>query len=235
MFFIRKIFNLNSKSTKAISNFDCLERDALPIDVPNSNSVHQRNTSHNFRSNDSHYFVSEINDISSNVENTTNVNNVNQQVVVQFSNINGLQIGSTYNINKSSNYGNKKGNENSDNKFKVKYPKTVTIDAMMKSQDEPNREMLNAIATHLGSDYKHFMRELGFSDGQISAKIIDHNMYGVKEVIYQLLLEWIRNADDEGTVGYLITKLWNSGQRECVYRLKILWKSKDFIKNKVTD
>ena len=52
------------------------------------------------------------------------------------------------------------------------------------------------------------------------------------KVIYQLLLDWERNTDGEKTVGYLTTLLWNCGHRECVHRLKPVWKS--LIKNGTT-
>ncbi|XP_065367207.1 protein immune deficiency [Calliphora vicina] len=230
MFLIKKIFNSpskNSKENKCAQGF--LETDALPVEDTNSHLILDRNTSQQPDISNSISFPSEVNDVSFNSENNTmNLNNVNQQVVVQFSNINGLQIGSTYNINKNIYKPVNKYEQlvKSKNKEKHKFPKTITIDAMMKSQEEPDREILNEISTHLGSHYKDFMRELGFSEGQISAKTIDHNVYGLKEVIYQLLLDWLRNADGEGTVGYLVTKLWNSGHRECVYRLKSIWKSK---------
>lgn len=179
MFFVKKFFNSNSKSNKTNKDVDSLESDAMPVDSTNlalqSNSINQsRNTN---------YFSTESNDASLAFEsNTTNVNNVNQQVVVQFSNISGLQIGSTYNINNNIKKPDINNEKIKTNKSKTKYPKTITIDAMMKSQDEPSRDILNEIASHLGSDYKNFMRELGFSEGQISAKTIDHSVYGIKEV-----------------------------------------------------
>ncbi|XP_046809843.1 protein immune deficiency [Lucilia cuprina] len=223
MFFFKKFFSSFSKNIKDNCTHGRLEEDAIPVEHASSNLVLTPQTQ---------ISNSDYSEVRVPESNAMNVNNVNQQVVVQFSNINGLQIGSTYNINKTNICKPEDKCENAKLKKneRCKYPKTITIDAMMKSQDEPCREMLNEIATHLGSDYKQFMRDLGFSEGQISAKTIDNNVYGVKEIIYQLLLDWLRNSDGEGTVGFLITKLWNSGHRECVYRLKSTWKSKGLAK-----
>lgn len=176
MFLIKKIFNSpskNSKENKCAQGF--LETDALPVDDTNSHLILERNILQQPQINNSNSCPSDVNDVSFSSENNTmNLNNVNQQVVVQFSNINGLQIGSTYNINKNNIYKPEQVVK-SKNKEKHKFPKTITIDAMMKSQDEPDREILNEISTHLGSHYKDFMRELGFSEGQISAKTIDRS------------------------------------------------------------
>lgn len=227
--FFKKIFNSSSKNNINNNATSCIESDALPVDRVVSNTL-ERNTSQEIQERNNTSF--EANDVSSSADNSTKINNVNQ-VVVQFSHINGLQIGSTYNINSNNNVDDQTNCGKVKSKEKSKYPKTVSIDAMMKSEEEPDREFLNEIATHLGAEYKNFMRELGFSEGQISAKTIDHNVYGVQEIIYQLLLDWTRNAEEDATVGYLTTKLWNTGNRECVYRLKLLWKSKVSTKRSV--
>lgn len=40
----------------------------------------------------------------------------------------------------------------------------------------------------------------------------------VFQVIYQFLLDWIRNNGKKATIGKLASALWNSEQRECVLR-----------------
>ncbi|XP_054739510.1 protein immune deficiency [Anastrepha obliqua] len=173
---------------------------------------------------------------------TMNVHNAQQQMVMQFSNIKQLHFGSVYNINSNisgiatnSSCKNSKTDEattprssNVPENTRRQYPrKTTTIVTMMQSREEPNHRILETISTHLGEGWKHVMRELGLSEGQIEQSLIDHQMHGgIKEVIYQLLLQWIRDADDNvATLGYITTLLWESNHRDCVQRMKLVYKS----------
>ncbi|XP_067630918.1 protein immune deficiency [Eurosta solidaginis] len=175
--------------------------------------------------------------------NTMNVHNAQQQMVMQFSNINKLHFGAVYNINTNiSAVASNKTLEHStseepitpgcstggSNAAKRQYPrKTTTIVTMMQSREEPSHRILETISTHLGEGWKHVMRELGLSEGQIEQALIDHQMHGgIKEVIYQLLLQWLREADDGvATLGHIATLLWESNHRDCVQRMKLIYKS----------
>ncbi|XP_060653791.1 protein immune deficiency [Drosophila nasuta] len=174
-----------------------------------------------------------------NTMNTMNVHSAQQQVVMNFSNASNLHFGSVYNFNqnlsasssrKSSTSATDEGAiaalQSPDGKRHLPR-KTVSIVAMMQSQDEPDMRILDAVATHLGEGWKQIMRELGHSEGQIEQAIIDHQAHGnIKEVIYQLLLQWVRGADDGvATVGRLTTLLWEQQHRECVQRMKLVWKA----------
>ncbi|KAH8407444.1 hypothetical protein KR222_001266 [Zaprionus bogoriensis] len=178
-----------------------------------------------------------------NTMNTMNVHSAQQQVVMNFSNASNLHFGSVYNFNQnlsacssrknstatSTGTGNSATEElASPTDGKRHLPrKTVSIVTMMQSQEEPDPRLLDAVATHLGEGWKHVMRELGHSEGQIEQAIIDHQMHGnIKEVIFQLLLQWVRGADDSvATVGRLTTLLWETQHRECVQRMKLVWKA----------
>ncbi|TDG51814.1 hypothetical protein AWZ03_001874 [Drosophila navojoa] len=171
--------------------------------------------------------------------NTMNVHSAQQQVVMNFSNASNLHFGSVYNFNQNlTGCSSRKGSTStaedvagalpSDAKVRHGVPrKTVSIVAMMQSQQEPDERLLDAVATHLGEGWKQVMRDLGHSEGQIEQAIIDHQMHGnIKEVIYQLLLQWLRSSDDGvATVGRLTTLLWESQHRECVQRMKLVWKA----------
>ncbi|EDW62178.1 protein immune deficiency [Drosophila virilis] len=173
-----------------------------------------------------------------NTMNTMNVHSAQQQVVMNFSNASNLHFGSVYNFNQNlSACSSRKGSTSTTEEVASAIPpadgkrhvprKTVSIVAMMQSQQEPDERLLDTVATHLGEGWKHIMRELGHSEGQIEQAIIDHQMHGnIKEVIYQLLLMWVRGADDGvATVGRLTTLLWESQHRECVQRMKLVWKA----------
>lgn len=174
-----------------------------------------------------------------NTMNTMNVHSAQQQVVMNFSNASNLHFGSVYNFNKNLSASSSRKSSTSTTEegasalaispdVKRNLPrKTVTIVTMMQSQDEPDVRLLDTVATHLGEGWKQVMRELGHSEGQIEQAIIDHQMHGnIKEVIYQLLLQWLRGADDGiATVGRLTTLLWETQHRECVQRMKLVWKA----------
>lgn len=157
--------------------------------------------------------------------NVVAINNTQAQNVYQFSNIKNLHIGSVYKIN----------NETSDRpeqeEKRGKNMKTKTIQAMMHSTEPLSHIYLDTISTHLGEGWKDIMRTLKFSDGQIHQAIVDHTIDGgVKEVIYQLLLDWSRN-DEEATLGRITEILWRSGHRETVQYMKHCWKSEKTAQN----
>ncbi|KAM8712799.1 hypothetical protein ACLKA7_013172 [Drosophila subpalustris] len=174
-----------------------------------------------------------------NTMNTMNVHSAQQQVVMNFSNASNLHFGSVYNFNQNLSASSSRKSSTSateegaaplaitpDGKRHLPR-KTVSIVTMMQSQDEPDVRLLDTVATHLGEGWKQVMRQLGHSEGQIEQAIIDHQMHGnIKEVIYQLLLQWVRGADDGvATVGHLTTLLWETQHRECVQRMKLVWKA----------
>ncbi|EDW85732.1 uncharacterized protein Dwil_GK23231 [Drosophila willistoni] len=172
-----------------------------------------------------------------NTNNTMNVHNAQQQVVMNFSNASNLHFGSVYNVNQnlSACSSRKSSVSTTEETYSMdgKRPqqstarKTVSIVTMMQSQEEVNRHIIEAVSKHLGEGWKQVMRDLGHSEGQIEQAIIDHQMHGnIKEVIYQLLLQWVRSAENgEATLGRLTTLLWESQHRECVHRMKLVWKA----------
>lgn len=146
-----------------------------------------------------HTYIYDVNnfiEIQNNLEsriNNMNVQNSQQHVVMQFSNVNKLHIGSVYNIHNENNDNNKRKNVPADHIYD-RNRKTTTIVAMMQSQEEPSHRIIDTIATHLGEGWKMVMRELGFSDGQISQAIIDHHIHGnIKEVC----IKYITHVEDK--------------------------------------
>ncbi|XP_016957880.1 protein immune deficiency [Drosophila biarmipes] len=169
--------------------------------------------------------------------NTMNVHSAQQQVVMNFSNASNLHFGSVYNINQNLSASSSRKGSTSAAEEPLASPegkprsmgtrKTVSIVAMMQSQEEPDVRLLDVVSTHLGEGWKQVMRNLGLSEGQIDQAIIDHQMHGnIREVIYQLLLQWVRSSENgEATVGRLTTLLWESQHRDCVQRMKLVWKA----------
>ncbi|ALC42405.1 imd [Drosophila busckii] len=174
-----------------------------------------------------------------NTMNTMNVHNAQQQFVMNFSNASNLHFGSVYNFNQNTSACSSRKSSNATEEGaaaasgispdgKRHLPrKTVSIVAMMQSQQEPDVQLLTCVSKHLGEGWKHIMRMLGHSEGEIEQAIMDHMVQGnTSEVIYQLLLKWVReSADGVATVGRLTTLLWEESHRECVMRMKLVWKA----------
>ncbi|XP_055917282.1 protein immune deficiency [Eupeodes corollae] len=156
------------------------------------------------------------------------VQNTQGQVVMQFSNVNGLQFGSNYTFNSGKLEPALSTSENSSKLVPTngRPRRTRTIEAMMKSSEELDHKMMVVISTHLGEGWKNVLRDLNFTDGQIEQSIIDNQIHGgVREVIYQLLLGWTNNAEEgEATLGVITQILWKSNHRELVHKMKEIWK-----------
>ncbi|KAL9914579.1 protein immune deficiency-like [Glossina fuscipes] len=230
MSIFKKILS-NTLKNKISKSEGTIEKDAAPVEEINRKDDEQclDNNNATDSTTDLTHSDTRLLEIQNNLEsriNNMNVQNSQQHVVMQFSNVNKLHIGSVYNVHNENNANNKRKNVPADHIYD-RNRKTTTIVAMMQSQEEPSHRIIDTIATHLGEGWKMVMRELGFSDGQISQAIIDHHIHGnIKEVIYQLLLDWVRNADDENrTVAYITKLLWGLGHRDCVHRMKQAWKA----------
>ncbi|XP_013107116.1 protein immune deficiency [Stomoxys calcitrans] len=224
-FFKRFLPNYLGSGRNAQSPNGLTEKDAAPVTPENMATADRTlqlrspDNNHNY-DNDTIMMESQRN---ADVQNTLNVHNANQQVNVQISNVSSVHLGSSINVNVGGTVSSEKKIRNAiEKKFNKK---TRTIDTMMKSRAEPSHKMLDTVATHLGSGWKQVMRHLEFSEGQISQSELDNQVHGTKEIIYQLLLDWVNNADDEiRTLGYLTSILWNCGHRECVYRMRQTWR-----------
>ncbi|KAL5285802.1 imd family protein [Megaselia abdita] len=152
---------------------------------------------------------------------TTNVANTQGAVVMQFSNIQGLHIGAVNNINLQQQQSNR-------NDEVRKTRRTRTIENMMHSNEDVDEKMLRIVSSNLGEGWQFVIRELGLTDPIIEQANMDFSVYGVKEVIYQLLLDWKNNADDDKCSLGLLTKiLWKLNHRECVHQMKETWKNRN--------
>lgn len=94
---------------------------------------------------------------------------------------------------------------------------TPEMKAMSRSLDVLDLDAMDVIATHLDARWKELARRLGFSDGQIHQFYEDHHVRGVKEVIFQFLLEWKQNEDP--TLGKTVKILWKYKFDEVIYKL----------------
>lgn len=96
---------------------------------------------------------------------------------------------------------------------------TVTQDmkTMSKSNIPLDHDAMDIISTHMEANWKDLARKLGFSDGQIHQFVEDHYIRGLKEVVYQLLLEWKQNTNPK--LGRTVKILFENKNYEVVQRL----------------
>lgn len=250
--------NLFSRS-RSSSNVGTLETDAVPVDDPPENQTAQDSLNngsmnsgdfnaalqlHNQMAESSDLMVAQrsnnqivaepLQSPTTITNNQMAVQNTQGQVVMQFSNVTGLQFGSNYTFNTGKMEHTLSSPENTVAPSKLgsvtntgRPRRTRTIEAMMKSSEELDHRMIDCISTHLGEGWKSVFRDLDFTDGQIEQSVIDNQIQGgIKEVIYQLLLSWINNSEDgEATLGVITQLLWKSNHRECVQKMKEVWKT----------
>ncbi|XP_044765320.1 protein immune deficiency [Coccinella septempunctata] len=132
--------------------------------------------------------------------------------VINISNATGIQIGSnfTYYINSPNDAGKKTPKRSKD------VPKTEKITLLLNSEERVTEKDIQFLSAHIDATWMETARKLDYSEGQISQFYCDFINIGLKEVIYQFLLDWIRNNGKNATVGKLAEALWNSDQRQCV-------------------
>ncbi|CAG9855233.1 unnamed protein product [Phyllotreta striolata] len=95
---------------------------------------------------------------------------------------------------------------------------TSIIKVLKDSKTPLMKEDLYFAATHMDTEWKGVARALNLGEGEISQFIADNQIYGTKEVIYQILLDWYQNDPKEATVGKLCTVLWENDQKHVVQR-----------------
>lgn len=96
--------------------------------------------------------------------------------------------------------------------------------AMMKCDDALEPETMMIIAENLGKGWRDVIRQLGFSDGKIEQLYEENLVKGIKEVIYQFLLDWCQR-DENANLGAISRLLWQH-HWEVVFFLKEHWKAK---------
>lgn len=135
--------------------------------------------------------------------NQANQFNSPNQMIYQFNSSHGIHIGNALTINQNITQEHHigLGEDDEDNEVVVdaspikekkpqvdskvlrkKFPKTRTIELLLKCKLEIEHAEMDVIATHLGEDWRSVARDLGFSNGEIDHFYEDNFAYGVKEV-----------------------------------------------------
>lgn len=98
-----------------------------------------------------------------------------------------------------------------------------SLPEMMRSDDPLEYNTMNIIAENLGQGWRDIIRQLGFLDGKIEQLHEENYVKGIKEVIYQFLLDWSQ-SDENATLGRISTLLWRD-HWEVVYLLRDYYKA----------
>ncbi|CAH1103427.1 unnamed protein product [Psylliodes chrysocephalus] len=128
--------------------------------------------------------------------------------IINISKSREIHIGNNLTINMNGN----------DKLKKTDIPETSAIKSLKQSKIPITKKDLLFAATHMDSEWKGVARALNIGEGQISQFIADNQIYGTKEVIYQVLLDWYQNDPAEANVGNLCTILWDNCQKDVVRR-----------------
>lgn len=131
--------------------------------------------------------------------------------IINIANCNGVHIGKSisYNIQKPP------------SKFDEKerhYVKTDSINKLLNCNESVTRDHILFVSSHVGEGWKDVGRLLNYSEGQIYQFEEVNIIRGVKEVVYQLLLDWIQNEPETATIARLTNVLWEAKQEDAVQR-----------------
>lgn len=95
---------------------------------------------------------------------------------------------------------------------------TKAIKALLASTDPATREHIDVVSRHVGHTWLAVGRALGYTSGQLDQfENLGHN--NIKEVVYQMLLDWLQVNGSAATVGKLSKHLWTAMEREAVQKL----------------
>jgi len=94
------------------------------------------------------------------------------------------------------------------------------IRGLLDSKEQVTRDHIRLIAPHVGQNWKEVGRTLKLTDGRLEQIEQDYYKEGMKEVVYQILLEWMRANGSDARVGELTNALWSSCEYSAVSKLE---------------
>ncbi|XP_063239215.1 uncharacterized protein LOC134540417 [Bacillus rossius redtenbacheri] len=140
--------------------------------------------------------------------------------VVLVNQSNGVQVGDTVVYN-STNVTSPSGK-----KFTGWGSKPKKIDAEEKCledlravSDRVTTDDISAISAHVGVNWKVLGRRLRYTDGQLDQFYLNFEKLQMKEVVYQMLLDWKRTRTSKATVKSLAKHLYKSSEVDAMMEL----------------
>ncbi|KAK5639609.1 hypothetical protein RI129_012101 [Pyrocoelia pectoralis] len=131
------------------------------------------------------------------------------QNIVNVHNCNGVHFGTSVTVEAKT-----------DKKVRQK-PKVMTelVSKLTQNEDTLTLEIRLLVKKYVGENWKDVFRILGYSEGEITQVELQHNVYGIGEVVYQLLIDWSQNKPKEAKLGKLVSALWNAGEVDVVEKI----------------
>ncbi|CAH0562047.1 unnamed protein product [Brassicogethes aeneus] len=182
-----------------------LTTDAMPSPPRDENQENNEKRENNDKQSESNECFEEE-PIKQNRTGRDNPRNCSSNIMVNISNSNHVHVGSNTTI-----VLNKK-------EAKKKYQMTDSVRRLMENRKPVSKSDISFLATHIGDGWKNTARNLDYSEGQINQLYIDNHSHGVREVIYQFLLDWIQNEPEKATVSKLALTLWEADEKDAVNR-----------------
>lgn len=133
-------------------------------------------------------------------------------VVYQISNSNGIHIGPDVKMTFVQN--------SSSTKAQPPPKETKTTRGLLESKQQVTRDQIRLVAPHVGQNWREVGRTLKLTDGRLEQILQDHSKEGMKEVVYQILLEWMRVNGSDARLGELTKALWVSCEYSAVIQLE---------------
>ncbi|VEN62468.1 unnamed protein product [Callosobruchus maculatus] len=133
-----------------------------------------------------------------------------QATIININNSKDVHVGDTiyYNVNEAF----------ETPKAKEHIEETSAIRNLLSDREPVSRDDLLFVSSHVNGTWQDVGRALNYSEGQLEQFVLDHSSYGVKEVIYQMLLDWMQNEPSRATKGNLSKVLWEQNQKSVVKR-----------------
>ncbi|PNF40266.1 hypothetical protein B7P43_G06525 [Cryptotermes secundus] len=132
-------------------------------------------------------------------------------VVYKISHSNGIHIGPDLNLTIV---------QNSPSAKAQSAPKENRITrSLLESKQQVTREHIRLVAPHVGEHWREVGRMLNLTDGRLEQIEQDRYKEGMREVVYQILLEWIRVNASDARLGELTNALWKSAEYSAVKKL----------------
>ncbi|XP_030748336.1 protein immune deficiency [Sitophilus oryzae] len=129
-----------------------------------------------------------------------------QVTVINVQNSKVVHIGTVNNYNMC---------QSNKNKGTPKVEPTESINALRKSKNPVTEDDILFLSDHMNSKWVTLARHFKYSQGKIEQ--FGYKRTDLKEIIYQFLLDWIRNnGTKKATVGVLAEALWQCDQQEAL-------------------
>ncbi|KAF5284761.1 hypothetical protein FQA39_LY04486 [Lamprigera yunnana] len=183
-----------------------IDNDKLILDAEPT-PLKQENEGHSGLGNTRELVPQEIRSKKTKIKTVTNVFNIKHGQ--------GIHIGPKYTISVG------KSGKRRDPNLEAEVLMTAEIASLLQRSDSITTEIIEFVSTHIGKNWKSVCRKLKYSDGQIFQFQELYQIYGIKEIMYNILNDWMENKPEEAIISTLVSILWNASEHDVVQMLAV--------------